>query len=80
MEQHNKTIQDLSLELSTLRKQEESATKENKMMTGDLIDMKTQLEKLVYDSKEANIIADSMKEQNSDLAGELEELRVCCWF
>lgn len=49
-------------------------------MTGDLIDMRTQLEKLVYDSKEANIIADSMKEQNSDLAAELEELRVSPTF
>lgn len=45
-------------------------------MTGELSDLRLQLERLVYESKEAAITTDAMREQNSDLAGELEEMRV----
>lgn len=45
-------------------------------MTGELSDLRLQLERLVYESKEAAITTDAMKEQNVDLAGELEEMRV----
>lgn len=45
-------------------------------MNSELREMRSQLERLVYESKEAAITADAMREQNGDLAGELEELRV----
>lgn len=45
-------------------------------MIGELREMKSQLEKLVYESKEAAINAEAMREQNGDLVGELEDLRV----
>lgn len=45
-------------------------------MNGELSDLRLQLERLVYESKEAAITTDAMREQNVDLAGELEELRV----
>ena len=45
-------------------------------MTGELSELKLQLERLVYESKEAAITTDAMREQNTDLAAELEELRV----
>jgi len=45
-------------------------------MTGEVSEMKLQLEKLVYESKEAAITSDAMKEQNGELERELEELRV----
>lgn len=45
-------------------------------MNGELGDLRLQLERLVYESKEAAITADAMKEQNGDLVGELEEMKV----
>lgn len=45
-------------------------------MTSEVSEMKLQLEKLVYESKEAAITSDAMKEQNGELERELEELRV----
>lgn len=45
-------------------------------MTTDLSELRLQLEKLVYESKEASITSDVMREQNVDLSLELEELKV----
>lgn len=67
-------------ELISLREQESIASKENKEMTGELREMRSQLERLVYESKEAAITQDAMREQNGDLAGELEDLRVSNFF
>lgn len=45
-------------------------------MTSELGELRLQLEKIHYESKEAAITTDAMREQNADLAAELEELRV----
>jgi kinesin family protein 5 len=45
-------------------------------MSGAVGDMKLQLERVVYESKEASITTDALREQNADLVGELEELKV----
>lgn len=45
-------------------------------MTSEVSEMKLQLEKLVYESKEAAITSDAMKEQNGELERELEDLKV----
>lgn len=45
-------------------------------MSGQVSDLKLQLERLTYESKEAAITTDAMREQNIDLGNELEELRV----
>lgn len=52
------------------------ASSENKAMNGELADLRLQLERIRYDSKEAQITTDSLKEQNGELERELEELRV----
>ncbi|GAA6062684.1 hypothetical protein JCM10212_002507 [Sporobolomyces blumeae] len=70
-----KIIQDLREELSSLKEQEAVALSENKSMAGEVSDLRLQLEKLVYESKEAAITSDAMKEQNGELERELEELR-----
>ena len=44
-------------------------------MSAELNELKLQLERLTYESKEAAITAEATKEQNSDLTAELEELR-----
>lgn len=76
MEAQEKIIRELRDELGALKEVEESASSENKAMNGELGDLRLQLERLVYESKEAAITTDAMREQNVDLAGELEELRV----
>lgn len=45
-------------------------------MTGEVSELKLQLERLVYEGKEIAITTDAMREQNSDLGAEVEELRV----
>ncbi|GAA6032440.1 hypothetical protein JCM8097_008176 [Rhodosporidiobolus ruineniae] len=70
-----KIIRDLREELTSLKEQETVALSENKSMTGEVADLRLQLERLVYESKEAAITSDSLKEQNAELERELEELR-----
>ncbi|BGP16792.1 hypothetical protein JCM10213v2_004796 [Rhodosporidiobolus nylandii] len=70
-----KVIRDLREELTSLKEQETVALSENKSMTGEVADLRLQLERLVYESKEAAITSDSLKEQNAELERELEELR-----
>lgn len=71
-----KIIRDLREELSSLKESESSALSESKVMTGEVADLRLQLERLRYDSKEAAITSDSLKEQNAELERELEDLRV----
>ncbi|GAA5893338.1 hypothetical protein JCM6882_008008 [Rhodosporidiobolus microsporus] len=70
-----KVIRDLREELNSLKEQETVASAENKSMTGEVADLRLQLERLVYESKEAAITSDSLKEQNGELERELDELR-----
>ena len=73
---HEKHLRELKEELFSLKEQETTSSFENKSMTSELSELKLQLERLVYESKEAAITTDAMREQNTDLAAELEELRV----
>ncbi|KAK4057209.1 hypothetical protein OIO90_001704 [Microbotryomycetes sp. JL221] len=70
-----KLVRELKEELSASREAESTASTENKSMQGELSDLKLQLERLVYESKEAAITTDALREQNSDLTQELEELK-----
>ncbi|GAA5965702.1 hypothetical protein JCM21900_001566 [Sporobolomyces salmonicolor] len=72
---NEKAIRDLREELASLKEQEAVALSENKAMTGEVSELRLQLERLVYESKEAAITADAMREQNTELEKELEELR-----
>lgn len=49
---------------------------DNKKMSGELNELRLQLERLQYDNKEGTIMLDSVKEQNAELTAEIEELRV----
>lgn len=44
-------------------------------MSGQLNELRLQVERLNYDSKESGITIDILKEQNEDAKGELEELK-----
>ncbi|KAI7866074.1 hypothetical protein BDF14DRAFT_940381 [Spinellus fusiger] len=50
-------------------------SKENQQMTSELSDLRLQLQKISYESKENAITVDSLKEANQDLVAEMEELK-----
>ncbi|SDA00121.1 BZ3500_MvSof-1268-A1-R1_Chr9g10456 [Microbotryum saponariae] len=70
-----KLIGELRDELATLKEQETLAANENKSMASELSDLRLQVERLVYESKEGAITTDSLKDQNAELSAELEELK-----
>lgn len=76
LEAKENLVRELRDELGLLKESESAASNENKGMSTQVGEMKLQLERLVYESKEAAITTDGLREQNADLANELEELRV----
>lgn len=70
-----KLASELKEELSFLKDQEASLSNENKAMSGQLNELRLQVERLNYDSKESGITIDILKEQNEDAKAELEELK-----
>lgn len=61
--------------MSYYKEQEQLVTKENQQMTSELSELRLQLQKISYESKENAITVDSLKEANQDLMAELEELK-----
>lgn len=55
--------------------QEQLVTKENQQMTTELTELRLQLQKISYESKENAITVDSLKESNQELMAELDELK-----
>ncbi|KAI8379311.1 kinesin heavy chain [Radiomyces spectabilis] len=70
-----KLLESLKEEMSYYKDQEQIATKENQQMTTELSELRLQLQKISYESKENAITVDSLKEANQDLMAELEELK-----
>lgn len=75
LKMQQKLVADLKEELAFLKEQEASTSLENKAMSSQLNELRLQLERLDYDSKESVIAMDILKEQNADLNNDLEELR-----
>ncbi|KAI9065179.1 kinesin heavy chain [Trametes sanguinea] len=70
-----KLVSELKEELTFLKEQESSLSQENKSMSGQLNELRLQVERLNYDNKESIITIDILKEQNQDAKAELEELK-----
>ncbi|KIM49098.1 hypothetical protein M413DRAFT_59327 [Hebeloma cylindrosporum] len=68
-------VKELREELTYLKEQEASVSKENKAMSSQLNELRLQVERLDYDNKEGIITVDILKEQNQDAKAELEELK-----
>lgn len=68
-------LESLKEEMSYYKEQEQLVTKENQQMTSELSELRLQLQKISYESKENAITVDSLKEANQDLMAELEELK-----
>jgi kinesin family protein 5 len=62
-------------ELTYLKEQDKNLTSENQAMSSELNDVKLQLQKISYESKESAITVESLRETNQELQAELEELK-----
>ncbi|KAK1236545.1 hypothetical protein PQX77_000238, partial [Marasmius sp. AFHP31] len=70
-----KLVKELKEELTFLKEQEATVSKENKAMSSQLSELRLQVERLDYDNKEGIITIDILKEQNADAKSELEEFK-----
>nr|AGU10931.1 Kinesin motor domain [uncultured organism] len=71
----DKTIKDTKEELTYLKEHDSKTNKDNEKLTGDVNEYKMQLERLSFESKEAQITMDGLKEANSELTAELDEVK-----
>ncbi|KAF2277122.1 kinesin-domain-containing protein [Westerdykella ornata] len=62
-------------ELQYYKERDAKTTKENERMTSELNELRMQVEKLNFESKEALITMDGLKEANSELTAELDEVK-----
>ncbi|KKA28546.1 hypothetical protein TD95_002238 [Thielaviopsis punctulata] len=62
-------------ELVFLKDHDSKTGKENEKLTVEVNDAKMQLERLTFESKEAQITMDALKEANSELTTELDEVK-----
>ncbi|KAF8334309.1 kinesin heavy chain [Cantharellus anzutake] len=70
-----KLIAEIREELTFIKEQDSSLSRENEAMSAQLNELRMQIERLDYENKEGVITADILKEQNADLSNELEELK-----
>ena len=71
----DKLVSELKEELTFLKEQETSLSTENKSMSGQLNELRLQVERLNSDNTESVITIDILKEQHQDAQGELDELK-----
>ena len=62
-------------ELSALRQAAGRSSRDNEKLGSEVSELKMQLERVAFESKEANITMDALKEANSELTVELDEVK-----
>ncbi|KAK8127676.1 kinesin heavy chain [Apiospora sp. TS-2023a] len=70
-----KTLAESKEELTFLKEHDSKMGKENEKLTTEVNEAKMQLERLTFESKEAQITMDALKEANGELTTELDELK-----
>lgn len=70
-----KNLADLKEELTFLKEHDSKTGKENEKLAVEVNELKMQLEKVSFESKEAQITMDGLKEANSELTSELDEVK-----
>lgn len=70
-----KQLRETKEELAYLKDHDSRVGKENEKMTTEVNELKMQLERLTFESKEAQITMDALKEANSELTAELDEVK-----
>ncbi|OCK82299.1 kinesin-domain-containing protein [Lepidopterella palustris CBS 459.81] len=62
-------------ELQYYKERENKTNKDNERLTGEINELKMQVEKINFETKEALITIDGLKEANSELTAELDEVK-----
>jgi kinesin family protein 5 len=70
-----KQLRETKEELAYLKEHDSKVGKENERLTTEVNEFKMQLERLNFESKEAQITMDALKEANSELTAELDEVK-----
>jgi len=70
-----KTLKEVREELAFLREHDTKTVKDNERLSTDVNELKMQLEKVSFESKEAQITMDGLKEANAELTAELDEIK-----
>lgn len=71
----DKTLNDLKEELAFLKDHDSKTGRDNEKLGGEVNELKMQLEKVSFESKEAQITMDGLKEANAELTSELDEVK-----
>lgn len=70
-----KSLNDAKEELKYMKEHSARTGRDNEKLTGEVNDFKMQLERLSFESKEAQITMDGLKEANQELTAELDEVK-----
>jgi len=70
-----KGLKDAREELQLLKDHDTRASRDNEKLNGELNELRMQVEKINFESKEAQITMDSLKEANAELTAELDEVK-----
>ncbi|KAK8105427.1 hypothetical protein PG999_008786 [Apiospora kogelbergensis] len=70
-----KTLAESKEELTFLKEHDSKLGKENEKLTTEVNEAKMQLERLTFESKEAQITMDALKEANGELTAEVDEVK-----
>lgn len=70
-----RSLHDAKEELKTLKETAARTGKDNEKLNTEVNELRMQLEKVSYESKEASITMDSLKEANAELTAELDEVK-----
>ncbi|RYP30379.1 hypothetical protein DL767_006287 [Monosporascus sp. MG133] len=70
-----KNLQETKEEMAFLKEHDSKLGKENEKLTTEINEAKMQLERLTFESKEAQITMDALKEANAELTTELDEVK-----
>ena len=70
-----KSLQEVRQELQYLKDNSKSSTRDNEKLHGEVNELRTQLERVAFEGKEALITMDGLKEANSELTTELDEVK-----
>ncbi|KAL2208812.1 kinesin-domain-containing protein [Sarocladium strictum] len=70
-----KQLRETREELAFLKDHDSKAGKDNERLTSEVNEFKMQLERLSFESKEAQITMDALKEANAELTAELDDVK-----
>ena len=70
-----KGLREAKEELAFLREHDAKTAKDNEKLNGEVNELKMHLEKVSFESKEAQITMDALKEANSELTAELDDVK-----